>query len=58
MPVESDRGREAAILSRHIPPEWMAYLRGGGILEKLRNSDDVMYLDQGLMARDLDFLRQ
>jgi PucR C-terminal helix-turn-helix domain len=47
---ESDPGRQAAILLRHIPPEWLAYLRSEGVLERLRRTEDVILLERGPMS--------
>jgi DNA-binding PucR family transcriptional regulator len=46
---ESDPGRRLAILSRHVPPDWLSYLRDTGVLERLRRTDDVCRLDTGPM---------
>ncbi|MFF7945104.1 PucR family transcriptional regulator [Nocardia gamkensis] len=42
-----DAGRNAAILGRRIPPEWLAYLEQTGSLETLRSTYDVVDLPSG-----------
>jgi DNA-binding PucR family transcriptional regulator len=42
-----DRGRDAAILGRHMPVEWLQYLERTRSLERLRSSEDVIDLAEG-----------
>lgn len=42
-----DAGRNAAILGRRIPPEWLAYLEQTGSLETLRSTNEVVDLPTG-----------
>lgn len=45
--VGNDPGRDAAILTRSMPAEWVHYLGTTGALERLRTTDDVIELDGG-----------
>lgn len=45
--VGYDPGRDAAILGRQMPGEWLEYLNSEGILDILRNSDDAVELSSG-----------
>ena len=42
-----DRGRDAAILGRRMPPEWMNHLRKIGALDALLSSDAVLDVPDG-----------
>lgn len=42
-----DEGRNAAILGRRIPPEWLAHLDETGSLELLRSTSEVVDLPSG-----------
>ncbi|MFD4369850.1 PucR family transcriptional regulator [Rhodococcus sp. NPDC058521] len=43
----NDPGRDAAILTRSMPAEWVHYLRTTGALERLRATEDTIELDGG-----------
>ncbi|MFD4407843.1 PucR family transcriptional regulator [Nocardia sp. NPDC058499] len=45
--VGNDPGRDAAILMRSMPGEWVGYLESIGVLERLRTTEDVIELDGG-----------
>jgi DNA-binding PucR family transcriptional regulator len=42
-----DRGRDAAILGRQMPPEWLHHLDATGGLERLRRSNEVVDVSDG-----------
>lgn len=43
----NDSGRDAAILTRSMPGEWVRYLESQGVLNRLRTEDDAVEVDGG-----------